>query len=171
MPVKEFTDIIMGGIEGALRPLGYRRRGSAFSAQLDDMIAMVQVQKSQSTTRDRLVFTVNLGLFSRPLARKLGRDTDKPSFGDVHWQARIGFLTPERADRWWEARSDAEAAQAAEEVGQALVAHAVPALGELGSTEKLCALWRSGPTRGTMDWYRKEYLRLLAEPDAGSSPP
>src|SRR5437588_7255794 len=102
MSAQDFAKTIAEALQGVLNPIGFRKRGYNFFAQRDDVVAVVQLQRSRYSTHDQLIATVNLGVFSRTLSRRLGREVAAPSIGDCHWWERLGFLTPERYDRWWE---------------------------------------------------------------------
>lgn len=151
----------MDRIASRLKPLGYRKSGASFLRDCGDVILVVQLQKSQKTTPDTLVVTLNLGIFSRVVASRIGRLLTTPTIVDCHWQERIGFLMPERYDKWWSASTEAEACTVAEELDEALHTFGLPALEQISSTDGLRALWASGEGPGLTELERERYLKAV----------
>ena len=157
----EWTKTILTAMHSLLKPVGFRKKGATWHLERDDVVLLVQLQKSWYSTGSRVSATVNLGVFSWVVHRKVGYSWDKPGISSAHWRQRIGFLMPERDDKWWEVTSDAEAVGAAREIVEALAAYGLPALESLSSTGKLRDLWTTGYA-GLTDRQREEYLEALA---------
>jgi hypothetical protein len=139
---------------------------------------MVNLQKSVSSSRDFVKATVNLGVFSFPLARSMSRagwwvrTLVSPTVWDGHWRERIGFLLPERSDKWWEIRDTDEAVAVGVEIASVLTTYGLPALAAVASTDRLRALWESGRSPGVTEKQRLDYLRALGSViSAAESPP
>ncbi len=98
-----------------LTSLGFERRGQVFGLNGPDGWGVVNFQRDRYNTQERVKFTINLGVWSRRLARFHGVAPDRavfPAEMDCHWRARIGeFLRggpslygergPHVIDRWW----------------------------------------------------------------------
>lgn len=95
-----------------LRPAGFRKQGLTFFADRGDVLLLVNLQSSSSTSKIRMKITVNLGAFSRVIAGEEGAPPNARSLWDAHWRERIGCLAPKREDKWWTVESDAEAEEA-----------------------------------------------------------
>jgi Domain of unknown function (DUF4304) len=106
--------------------------------------------------------TVNLGVFSPALDRALGGSVGEPSEPACHWRERLGFLLPAHADVWWTVSDAAEAAAVAAEISDAIAAVGLSALGQVGSTQALRALWERDVCPGLTEYQRRRYLAALA---------
>jgi hypothetical protein len=160
-----FTRTILAKMQEVLKPRGYRKRGSTFFKECDDVVLEVNLQKSRSSTGAQVKATINLRVYSRTLTRAMGYPMEYPTDPHRHWEARIGQFLPQPGDPWWEARSEAEAAQAGEEIAQALIQYGLPALDQVSSTDRLRAWWQSSRADlGTMKTQRDTYLAALANP-------
>jgi hypothetical protein len=154
--------IILNCLAPVLREAGYCKAGRCtFMAQDEETKRFVHVQPSRTTTTDYLVFTINLGVLSMTLAKRMRCDTAKHGILDCHWQERLGFLMPDPQDRWWTASTDAEALEVGKLVADLVKTFAIPELNRLTSTQALATLWRSGRSPGLTKHQRHEYLQLL----------
>ncbi len=159
---KLYTRILMGSIREILKPHGFTVRGNTFYASSQDVVVMIQLQKSVYSTADIIEATVNLAVYSLTLTEKLGYRWRQPSVIDAHWRERLGFLSPERDDIWWTVSSEEQAREAGADIACRLNCYGLPALFALSSTAKLHELWRSDGRHGLTDYERREYLELLA---------
>ena len=164
MTSSEFASSILETISYSLKPAGFRRSGTTFSVERNDVVWIVQVQKSQKTTSELLVVTVNLGVFSRVLAARLGQHYKKPSIWECHWQQRLGFLTPAREDQWWKIRTIEEAQSIGNELSGYITTYGLPILETLSSTAELRRLWETGRSPGLTEAQRQRYLKAVNEP-------
>ena len=108
MNANDFKRIILTEIYNVLKPAGFRKKGAVFSREIEDVVLLVQLQSSSKSTKDLLVITVNLGIFSRTVAARVG-NTHAPNIWEAHWGQRIGFFMPKPEDYWWEVHSETEA--------------------------------------------------------------
>jgi hypothetical protein len=161
MPADDFRKTILAEMQSLLKPIGFRKTRTLFSADVNDVVLFVQLQAhSKKSTKDFLVVTVNLGIFSRTVAERAG-NTHEPNIYEAHWRQRIGFLMPERADKWWEISNEAEANLCASEITSVLANHALPEMQSLNSTESLKSLWQTGKSPGQTDYQRRQHLEAL----------
>jgi hypothetical protein len=128
-----FAAMLRDGIAPALRRLGLRGSGSAFTLPDDRHWLMVGLQKSLSSDRESVRFTVNLTVadkaaWTEAFARYpwLGRHPSGNSRYPVGEVKRIGSLTPTRTDLWWEVRPRASSDAVAAAVVAAIAAHGLP---------------------------------------------
>ncbi len=164
MGTPEFKKILLNRMHLVLKPMGFRKNGSTFSAETNDVVLFIQLQSSSKTTSTKLVATVNLGVFSQTLATREG-NTRKPNIWDAQWRMRIGFLRSLPRDKWWEISSEREAIKAGEELAKILELRALPQFSTISSTERLKHLWETGRSPGLTEYRRQEFLQLLN--DAG----
>lgn len=156
-----YKQTILTQLHELLKPMGFRKKAQSFAADKDDTVLFVQLQSSTKSTKDRFVVTVNLGIFSRTVAERLG-DTHAPNILDAHWRERIGRLMPAGTDKWWDIRSQSEADRCAAEITSVMRDKALPLMLSLASTEKLKAYWEHGTKPDLTSHMRQEYLKALS---------
>ena len=160
MSTPDFRKTVLSRLQVTLKPLGFRKNGSTFSAETNDVVLFVQMQSSSKTTSIKLVATVNLGVFSRTIATRVG-NTREPNILDAQWSSRIGSFLPKPHDKWWEITSEAEAIEVGEEIAEVLQEAALPQFATISSTEDLKRLWETGRSPGLTESQRQQFLRAL----------
>ena len=160
MPADEFKKTILAQMQALLKPMGFRKTRTLFSADVNDVVLFVQLQSSSKSTKDFLVVTVNVGIFSRTVAERIG-NTREPNINEAHWRQRIGMFMSQRRDKWWEISNEAEAKRCASEITSVLANHALPEMQRLNSTESLKSEWEAGKCHGLTDYLREQYLGVL----------
>src|SRR5215475_15381823 len=120
----QFKRIILAIMGADLKTAGFRKNKALFALQQNDTTLFVQLQSSTTSTKDVLVVTVNLGIFSRSVAESVG-NTHAPNIYEAQWRARIGrFL--HGSDKWWEVRSEQEAEVCGLEMTKILIDKVLP---------------------------------------------
>jgi hypothetical protein len=96
---KEFLKLIAPLLKG----YGFSRRGQNFYIRRDGNWGVINFQKSQTGTQDKVKFTVNLGIYSQILAKFYykWKEGTPPTESACHWRQRVGYLLPEKQDHWW----------------------------------------------------------------------
>lgn len=153
--------VIIGQIQQVLAPLKFRRRRHTFFADRNDVLWIVNIQKSIKSTKEALIVTVNLGILARSLAERTDGNSGHAEIWDCHWRSRLGHLMPENSDRWWRVASEEEASETAREVTLLLAEYGLPILEDLDSTDRLAALWETGKSPGLTAVQRDRYLSQL----------
>lgn len=161
MSPTELKAPIIAEVKQLLHPLGFRKAGALFSRTSENVVHLIEVQGSRQSTSALAKFTINVGVFVPELIYPDVRDFGKPSIPEAHWRERLGSLSPEGSDLWWEVMTQAEAVAAAKDIAARLTTYALPALGGLPNIEALVMLWQSGRCPGLTDYQRKEYLATL----------
>ena len=162
MDYQGYKTIILEQMKSVLKPDGFHKSGSTFSASKNDVVLFVQLQSSTKTSHTALVATINLGIVSLVILEREGIKS-KPSILDAHWNERIGFLLPERLDKWREVKNQGEANQAGQDITQILNSQALPLLNSLSSTKNLVALWQTGRSPGLINFQREKFLALVTK--------
>jgi Domain of unknown function (DUF4304) len=160
MSSEDFKTRVLAQLHAVLKPEGFRKKQSTFSSETDHSVLFVQLQSSIKTTKDSLVVTVNLGIFSKRVAVIVG-NTRKPNILEAHWQDRIGHFMHEGVDKWWEIHNRDEADLVGREISTILSTEVLPKMKSLASTNSLKSLWESGISPGLTDFERKQYLQAL----------
>ncbi len=148
-----------------LKPLGFSRRGPVFRLVRDGMSGVIQFQRSTKSSRELVLFTVNVGVVcGRLLPARVPLRTATSM--DSHVGHRLGFLSSGEFDKWWPIDLRTDAAALGTEVTEAIVAHAVPFIEQHMSVDALRTLWESGRSPGMTDGARRDLLARLnaAEP-------
>jgi hypothetical protein len=160
-PNEELTKTINSRVHAAVSPYGFRKSGSTFSRDVGEVIHLVTLQKSTSSGKTHVKFTVNVGAWIKALAPIRAGVPDKPDIWSAHWRVRLGELAPERSDRWWTVANSDEAVASGQAVAEMIVKLALPALDELSSVSTLIRLWRTGQAPGLTATERERYLTKL----------
>ncbi|MCG3134332.1 MAG: hypothetical protein HMLKMBBP_01637 [Planctomycetes bacterium] len=145
---------VLDSMAAVLRPAGFRKRGSVFERSVANVVHLVSLQSSASSTVRACRVTVNLAVWVPRL-----HPTRNPDVWDSPWQQRLGSVMSEPGDRWWPLESDASADSAADEIRSALTRFGLPALDALSSESALLELWRSG--KGTTAGRAADLIRIL----------
>ena len=140
---------------------GFKTKGPNLIRESGDSVQILNVQSSQSTTKDLLVVTVNIGLFYKELALRMEDPPMPRNVVDCHWWTRIGYYTEAAADKWWSIASEGDLISASEEVCTVLRERVIPEMDNISSREGICALWKLGSTPGTLEADRKMYMATL----------
>jgi hypothetical protein len=139
----EIAKIIEDGVSNLLIPLGFRRKSRLFSRPRNDLLQLVQIQSSQSNSQESSSFTVNLGLWVPELDPGAA-----PNLPGAHWRQRLGLVSPEHEDTWWEAGDLATARLRAGEIAASIRDYGLAAMDAVPDVASLLALWSTGASPG-----------------------
>ena len=125
-----------------LKDAGFKRRGSTWHRQGEGVVVVVNVQKDRHNTAKSVRFTINLGVFTPRLDdMRKAIASDPPSHTDCALRKRIGFLMPERADKWWEITAWSREKSLCSEIADVVERHVLPWCAGLGSEAALRDHW------------------------------
>jgi hypothetical protein len=162
MVSRTYEELLFDAINTILEPEGFRRKGNSFLLSSDDVVLIVNLQKSSKCNRDKLVVTLNCGVLSIPL-KELSTAHHAISIWACHWNQRIGQLLPERKDKWWEFVDIEQVSYACEEIKILINNVIIPELHKVDSTQKLFQFWCSGGYGGLTEKQREKYVGLLKQ--------
>jgi hypothetical protein len=160
MPTSPYKDTILAALSEVLCPVGFRKSGAVFKRPVGDVIHLIGLQASQSSTSTCFRSTLNLAIWVPAIAEEGKKEPDILS---AHWRERIGTLMPAKNDHWWSVSSDEEASATCAEIGRALRDCGLPALDTISSSEALTALWRAGRSPGLTSRLAQRYLERLTK--------
>ena len=105
---KLIDEVIRLELSKSVKAAGFKKRGRNFHRTLPECVQLVNVQASQWNSGANGSFTLNLGVWFPAVAKVARRLTGRnlPREVDCTVRQRIGFLTPERLDKWWEVASE-----------------------------------------------------------------
>lgn len=162
MSPTELKNPLVTSLHQLLRPHGFRKSGTRFSRLSADVIHLIEVQGSRNSSSESARFTVNIGVFLLRLIDEDMREFTKPSIASAHWSARLGFLSPDKRDIWWDISTLDQAEVAAYEITSKVKLYALPVLENLGTSQALIELWQTGSSLGITEYQRNDYLKRLS---------
>lgn len=150
-------------ISALLKEKDFSRKGTCFYIRQDANWGLLDFQKSRKSTADEVLFTINLGVCSGRLLEFFSPDllTQKPSIETCHWRERLGFLLPDRQDKWWVIKATEPHNSVVDELKGCLVQAAIPAIERRLSDEQLCSEWLGEKSPGLTDIQRLINLSVL----------
>lgn len=154
--------VVVQAVKDRLISAGFKCSRMLCRKETEDCLLLIKLQKSVDSRKDRLIVTANIGVYSLVLGDKIGNRSD--DFQDQsfwHWSSRIGRLMPVHQDKWWTATNADDLQIVAQEIAEAIVEFALPALENLDSTEKLVHLWKKDISPGLTEVQRTKLLSLL----------
>lgn len=159
-----FTELV-NRVADFLQQRGFGRRGAIFFRVRAGNWALIELQKSQKTSADAVVFTVNVGVVSERLARFFSiplKPNQLPESSEWHWRRRLGFLLPEGQDKWWTLRPSTRVEEVSHEMEGALEL-ALPEIERHLHDESLRDLWLTGRSPGLTEVQRLKNLTVLVK--------
>src|SRR5437867_543938 len=98
------ASVVKSGLTDTLKQLGFRKRGVVYRQEVDGLQWLIDVQKSGFNSKEKASFTLNLGVFVPGLwALYSGRsEPAAPQVPDCCIYGRVGQLTPDKRDHWWD---------------------------------------------------------------------
>ncbi len=122
---------------------------------------LLEVQRSIKGTKDAIIFTINLGVVCGDLLDQSIIQLENVQITDAHLRTRIGFLLPERRDKWWEITSTTDSHLLSREISDLVANIAVPYVKILLEPDAVRSLWESGQSPGLTEFQRVRFLRKL----------
>lgn len=149
-----------------LKRHGYSRTVSTFRKRQDRNWGIINFQKSVSSNRFGIRFTVNLGVYSQTIAEFLEplwgiKSSPKPIEMDCHWRRRIGSLLSAPGDHWWNIFEDTPIDPLMREIQTHVMERAVPEIERHISDEQLMDFCLSSYEAGNRNFQMLRDLAIL----------
>jgi hypothetical protein len=167
-PVQGALEAVVKATATELAPLGFRRRGFVLRIFKGPMCGIIQFQRGSASTKDRVTFTVNVGVVCGLLLPERIRLADS-QIADAHAWRRLGKLADGLDDKWWTIDGATDAATLAKGLSDLVLRSAVPFIETYMSPPALIELWESGKSFGLTEGQRRDLLSRLKKSLA--SPP
>jgi len=148
---------VLAALREVLKAPGFKKRGAVFHRASMDVVHLVGLQSSASSTIHATKVTVNLAVW----CKRLADPGVEPSVMTAHWRCRLGELMPLHSDAWWSLPGKGAAALAENEITSALKAYGIPALDALQDCASLLALWDAGRSPGLTKIQALRYSEIL----------
>lgn len=152
--------IMISEVGNAIKPL-FKKKSDLFICYKSNNIGLISFQKSIDSSSKRLLFTINLGVYSNSL-----HVLDSPGIGtipstsDCHWKKRIGLLLPILKDYWWTIDETTSISDLTIEIINIITSVAIPEIERHISDESLKKHWLKGESSGISE--QQMYLYLIA---------
>jgi hypothetical protein len=140
MTTKERYEQIIIELGRLLRGYDFKRSGSSFTREFEDVLQIVSVQKLASGPPDSIRFRINLGLWSKVVARRENESKKPAKAIDCHAYNNATILAGISLDYWQVL--DGESSSAA--VGQAktlLIDNVIPKFDSVRTNSDLIRVW------------------------------
>ncbi|MCW5967908.1 MAG: DUF4304 domain-containing protein [Blastocatellales bacterium] len=162
-PSQVFTKLLSNAVTPALKTRGWARKQQTFFLKKGENWGIINFQKSRRSSKDKIIFTINIGVASGLLLRFLSgkKDNEKPKLSDCHWKCRIGILLPGKEDKWWIIDTNTAPESLDGEILGCLTDLAVPEIETYLSDDSLKDLWLSGCSPSLTEFQRLVYLSVL----------
>ena len=144
-----------------LKPLGFKKKNSTFYKIDDNNFGLVDIQKSKSSSKESILFTINLGVCSGAIRNYFDEYSALPEISECHWQKRIGFLLDQNNDHWWQIDSVSEIESLMENLIAVLKERALPEIDKNLSDNSLLDNWLKGISDGITELDRYINLTIL----------
>ena len=154
---------LIASLSESLKVAGFLRRANTFTFSYGNNVGIIEFQRSVKSSREAILFTVNVGVVLGDLLEGGLSFVRKDSILNAHLRQRIGALLPERADKWWLLTEDTDRAGLHKEVSDLLTQFGVPFLKRYLITSEVVALWESGKCPGLTEKARIRFLAKLKE--------
>jgi len=134
-------------LQPALKARVFQKRAFTFYRRVERNYAIIQLQKSRSSSAQVVEFTINVGVFSTRVHAALDEVTwvpevkGVPTEPDCQLRRRIGFLAPERRDLWWAIGPTTDRGSLGCAIRTVLESHALPFLESCTTDEGLRDYW------------------------------
>lgn len=110
--------IIKEGLVPLLKNNGFKKKARNFYREFENRIEVINVQASKWNEGNEGQFTVNVGVYYPEISEITDAPPVKgmPKEYDCTVRERIGLLTPEKKDKWWEIDSSSNDSEVSENV-------------------------------------------------------
>jgi hypothetical protein len=162
IPAEIFDELLKATGE-SLKPLGFVQRGPVFRLLAHGNCGLIEFQRSDKSSEEILVFTVNLGVVCGELLDAGSSGAQKARIIDAHLRQRVGMLLPDRPDKWWEVTASTDRVSFVQEIVDLLMKKGAPYVESHLATKALLALWESGQSPGLTVFQRTRFISKLKE--------
>jgi hypothetical protein len=156
-------DELIAVVAQSLLSFGFVRRGKVLKSVSNGNAEIIEFQKSDKSTENRVMFTINLGLVCGALLDQERMDIHRSTILDAHLRNRLGSLLEPANDTWWDLTPSTEIDSLAAELSSLLSTKGVPYLENYKNSDQLIALWESGKSPGLTAVQRARLLSELKE--------
>ena len=128
---KRIDSIVQERLAPLLKKNGFKKKARNFYREYSDRVEVINVQASQWNEGNEGKFTINVGVYYPEISKIIEAPpvTGEPKEYDCTVRERIGLLTPENKDQWWQIDGSVNDLEISENVAN--------------QVEKICLPWFS----------------------------
>lgn len=153
---------LLDNVKNHLKAKGWTKSGQTFYLPNGDNWGIINFQKSKSSSKSEVIFTVNIGTSSATVRPYRNQNLKKkPEVEEGEFNERIGFYLNERKDHWWTLREGDNVNALSDEIIRILDEIAVPEIEKYITDEGLLEQLMSGRCPGLTGFQRLIYLAIL----------
>ena len=160
-PYNVFKELL-NNLKPFFKSYNYSKKGNSFYCLKEGNYGLITFQKSRQSTISKVIFTINMGIYSQALANFFTPESIKlqASIEDCHWTQRIKEQLTPFYEKWWSIDDQTSIIELSEEV-QDHLKRSIVEIDEHISDKKLQSLWLSGQSPGITNLYRLMNLSVL----------
>lgn len=157
-----FKEIILK-VSLHLKQMGFTKKGNNFYLEAYNNFGIINFQRSQESTKEKVRFTMNFGVHSDLLSQSKYdyNISSKPVVEQCHWLARAGDFMTGTPDFWWEVNTSGELDKIVSNVIDFVQNTVLPEINKRLSDEGLINCWTSESFAGTTEIGRFKYVTTL----------
>lgn len=136
---KRIDTIIKEGLAPLLKKNGFKKKARNFYRESEDRIEILNVQASQWNEGNEGKFTINIGVYYPEISEITGAPPVKgmPKEYDCTVRERIGHLSSDNQDRWWNVDGTVNDLEISENVANLVEQLCLPWLSKMSDLEKV----------------------------------
>lgn len=143
-------------IGARLASSGFKRERLKFIRRANEIVSLIELQSSRSSTRTDATYVINCGV----VCRALFEPGSSFFWTECHWRERVNDAAG--VERWHAVRATDDPKEIADRTYDIVKAEALPRLERLQTNAALAALWKSGEGPGLTDGQRLRSLGQLS---------
>jgi hypothetical protein len=155
---KELQILLSKKVAPALKVEGFSRRGTTFFLMKYENYGIINFQKSTTSTKERILFTINLGVASRKIYDIFDFKAEelKPSLLNCQWWTRLA--PPWNGERWWTIQFITSIDLLERDLLSQIIDIGIPEIKLYLQDDALRDLWLSGKSPSLTNFQRLLYL-------------
>lgn len=139
---------------------GFSQDRQTFRKFANGNCGIVNFQKSKSSSKDRIIFTVNVGVLYGSIVEDSDLKISKASVWDAHLRERIGQILADQHDKWWEITSQTDVDLMFSQNFDVVCERAADYINKYIAIKAIIDLWESGKSPGLTEQQRIKYLSV-----------
>ena len=153
---------LLNNLKPFFKSYNYLKKGTSFYCLKEENYGLFAFQKSFSSNTSKVIFTINVGIYSQVLASFFTPEKVKlqASIYDCHWTDRVKEKLFPFHEKWWSVDDQVSIMELSEEV-QDYLKKSIADINNYISDKKLLSLWLSGQSPGITNLHRLMYLSVL----------
>ena len=162
MQVKNAFSEFLNNLKPFTKSHNYSKKGSSFYCLKEGNLGLITFQKSRMSNVSKIIFTINIGIYSQIIAKFFTPDQikAKPSIEDCHWTQRITEKLSPYHEKWWSIDDKISIVELTKEI-QDYLKQSIIEIDEYISDKNLQSLWLSGQSPGITNLHRLLNLSVL----------